>query len=165
MAHLLPHNRAKHLVEVFIDALELLKQDHQKVKELLERAQQADQKQRKHIFQRNKKRAGYACSNRGNHLLSSDGRARRVEGYGAGVPRGAQADENDAPRVVEAFVEQRERFRPKLKALRDDVEHHAVEEEEGKMFPQVRKVVDKAELDQLGEELEAAKNKRLRKAS
>jgi hemerythrin superfamily protein len=40
-----------------------------------------------------------------------------------------------------------------------------VEEEEGKMFPKVRKIIDKAELEQLGEELEAAKSKRLRKAS
>jgi hypothetical protein len=28
-----------------------------------------------------------------------------------------------------------ERFKPKFKALKDDVEHHASEEEEGKMFP------------------------------
>jgi hypothetical protein len=28
-----------------------------------------------------------------------------------------------------------ERFNPKFKVLKDDVEHHAEEEEEGKMFP------------------------------
>jgi hypothetical protein len=43
------------------------------------------------------------------------------------------------------------------------VEHHAVEEEEGKMFPKIRKLIDRAELEQLGQELEAAKHKRLRK--
>jgi len=58
-----------------------------------------------------------------------------------------------------------ERFKPKFKVLKDNVKHHAVEEEEGKMFPKVRKIIDKAELEQLGEELEAAKSKRLRKAS
>jgi hemerythrin superfamily protein len=49
--------------------------------------------------------------------------------------------------------------------LKDNVEHHAEEEEEGKMFPKVRKLVDRAELEELGQELEAAKHKRLRKAS
>jgi hypothetical protein len=45
------------------------------------------------------------------------------------------------------------------------VKHHAEEEEEGKMFPEVRKLLDHAELEELGEELEHAKNKRTRKAS
>jgi hemerythrin superfamily protein len=58
-----------------------------------------------------------------------------------------------------------EKFKPKLKVLKDDVEHHAVEEEEGKVFPRIRELIDESELEQLGEELEAAKHKRLRKAS
>jgi hemerythrin superfamily protein len=58
-----------------------------------------------------------------------------------------------------------EKFKPKFKVLRDDVEHHAEEEEEGKMFPKVRQLINRAELEELGQELEAAKHKRLRKAS
>lgn len=58
-----------------------------------------------------------------------------------------------------------ERFKPKSKVLKDNVEHHAVEEEEGKMFPKVRKLINRNELEELGQELEAAKHKRLRKAS
>jgi hypothetical protein len=46
-----------------------------------------------------------------------------------------------------------------------DVEHHAEEEEEGKMFPKVRKTFNSEELEDLGHELEAAKQKQLRKAS
>ena len=49
--------------------------------------------------------------------------------------------------------------------LMENVEHHAEEEEEGKMFPKVRKLMDTETLEQLGEELEAAKDKQLRKAS
>lgn len=52
------------------------------------------------------------------------------------------------------------RFKLKFKVLKDDEE-----EEEGKMFPMIRKLIKKDELEQLGEELEAAKHKRLRKAS
>jgi hypothetical protein len=49
--------------------------------------------------------------------------------------------------------------------LIEDVEHHAEEEEEGKMFPKIRKICSQEELDKLGTELETAKNKKQRKAS
>ena len=57
------------------------------------------------------------------------------------------------------------KFKAKLKVLKDDVEHHAVEEEEGKLFPKVQKAFNSQELEDLGQELEAAKQKRMRKAS
>jgi hypothetical protein len=57
-----------------------------------------------------------------------------------------------------------EKFKPKFKVLKDNVEHHAEEEEEGRMFPEIRRLIDSAELAQVGQELEAAKHKRLRKA-
>jgi hemerythrin superfamily protein len=55
-----------------------------------------------------------------------------------------------------------EKFKAKLKVLRENVEHHAEEDEEGKLFPEVRKTVDKATLEQLGEELQTAKKNRRR---
>ena len=58
-----------------------------------------------------------------------------------------------------------DKFKAKLKVLKDDVEHHAEEEEEGKMFPKVRKAINSKELEELGQEMEAAKQKRLRRAS
>ena len=58
-----------------------------------------------------------------------------------------------------------DKFKAKLKVLIDDVKHHAKEEEEGKMFRIVRQVIDADELESLGEELETAKYKRMRKAS
>jgi hemerythrin superfamily protein len=44
----------------------------------------------------------------------------------------------------------------KLKVLQENVEHH-VEEEEGEMFPNARKVLSAEEVEALGERLEAAK--------
>jgi hemerythrin superfamily protein len=58
-----------------------------------------------------------------------------------------------------------EKFKAKLKVLADNVEHHAEEEEEQVLFPKVRKLMNSSQLEELGEELEAAKHKRLRKAS
>ena len=49
-----------------------------------------------------------------------------------------------------------ERFRAKMTVLIENVRHH-VEEEEGELFPQVRKAMGRKALGQIGEELEQAK--------
>ena len=148
-----------------MDALELLKQDHQKVKELFNQGQQTqDKKQQKQIFKDIKSE------------LETHARIEETIFYPA-------MEEHDELKdmVLESLEEHRqmktvlrelgklsassERFKPKFKVLMDDVKHHAEEEEEGKMFPKIRKLIKGDELAQLGEELEAAKHKRLRKAS
>jgi hemerythrin superfamily protein len=147
-----------------MDALELLKQDHKKVSQLLERGQEADPKQRKQIFKEIK------------NELDTHARIEETIFYPA-----MEEHEELKDMVLESLEEHKqmktvlrelaklspnsERFKPKFKVLKDNVEHHAVEEEEGKMFPKIQKIIDKSELEQLGEELEAAKSKRLRKAS
>jgi hypothetical protein len=60
-------------------------------------------------------------------------------------------------REIEGLVDGSEKFDAKLKVMQENVEHHAEEEEAGKMFPQVRHLVDQGQLEQLGQELEAAK--------
>ena len=55
-------------------------------------------------------------------------------------------------------------FGSKLQQLMEAVEHH-VEEEEGEMFPKIQEVFDEDELEQLGQELESAKGTAHRKAS
>jgi hypothetical protein len=60
---------------------------------------------------------------------------------------------------MEDLVSDSEKFEPKLQVLMENVEHHAEEEEEGKMFPKIRELVDQTELEEIGQELEAAKNK------
>jgi len=57
---------------------------------------------------------------------------------------------------VEALTAQDEAWRAKMKVLIESVEHHASEEED-EMFPQVRKAVDAATLQTLGEQLEELK--------
>ncbi len=49
-----------------------------------------------------------------------------------------------------------EKFEPKLKVLMEDIEHHVMEEE-GEMFPKVEKVIGKAELEELGKQMEEEK--------
>lgn len=148
-----------------MDALELLKQDHQKVKKLFEQGKQTeDKKQQRQIFKEIKVE------------LETHARIEESIFYPA-----MEEHEELKDMVLESLEEHKqmktilrelaklsatnERFKAKFKVLMDDVEHHAEEEEEGKMFPKVRKLIDRAELEQLGQELEAAKQKRLRKAS
>lgn len=50
-----------------------------------------------------------------------------------------------------------ERFDAKVRVLMESVRHH-IDEEENELFPQVRRALSRAELNQLGEELEEAKS-------
>ncbi|MBA3456833.1 MAG: hemerythrin domain-containing protein [Deltaproteobacteria bacterium] len=61
-------------------------------------------------------------------------------------------------RVLADLLETRlddERFSAKLSVLKEEVEHHAREEEEDKLFPKVRQFFDKEELIALGSEMMA----------
>jgi iron-sulfur cluster repair protein YtfE (RIC family) len=60
-------------------------------------------------------------------------------------------------REIGNLVESSEKLDAKLKVMGENVEHH-VDEEENEMFPKVRKVMTNMELEELGAQLEAAKN-------
>lgn len=147
------------------DPLELLKQDHEKVKQLFEQAEAAEEdKEKRKIFKEIKKE------------LETHTRIEESVFYPA-----MQEYEELKDIVLESIEEHKQvkkllreidklgktsdKFEPKLRVLQENVEHHAEEEEEGKMFPKIRQLVDSAELHEMGTELEAAKNKRQRKAS
>jgi hemerythrin superfamily protein len=142
-----------------MDALELLKQDHQKVKELFEQAEEAEEdKEKEEIFNQIKKE------------LETHAHIEESVFYPA-----MEKHEELKDMVLESYEEHRqiktllremdelvsagEKFEPKLKVLMEKVEHHAEEEEED-MFPQVQELMDEADLEELGQELEAAKGKR-----
>ncbi|MGZ8499179.1 MAG: hemerythrin domain-containing protein [Candidatus Binatia bacterium] len=147
-----------------MDALELLKQDHQKVKELFEQAEEADGDDQQDIFEQIKTE------------LETHARIEETVFYPA-----VQEHEELKDMVLESLEEHKqiktllremdnlasdsEKFEPKLKLLMENVEHHAEEEEEGKMFPKLRQIMGKQKLDQIGADLEAAKGERQRKAS
>lgn len=139
-----------------MDALELLKQDHQKVKELFEQAEEAEGEDQHDIFEDIKTE------------LETHARIEETVFYPA-----VQEHEELKDMVLESLEEHKqiktllremdnlasdsEKFEPKLQVLMENVEHHAEEEEEGKMFPKIRAIMDKQELEQLGADLEAAK--------
>ena len=143
-----------------MDALELLKKDHQAVKDLFKRAEtNKDEKQQKQLFEKIKTE------------LETHTRIEESVFYPAMAERDELKDMvlesleehkqvKTLLREMESLVSNSEKFEPKLKVLMENVEHHAEEEEEGKMFPKVRKLFDSSELEKLGEKLEAAKRER-----
>lgn len=147
-----------------MDALELLKQDHQTVKELFEQAEGTeDRKEQRQVFAQIKKE------------LETHARIEETVFYPA-----MQKHEELKDMVLESIEEHKqvktllremddlvndsEKFEPKLKVLMENIEHHAEEEEEGKMFPKARKLMDQEALEQLGQELEKAKGKKSKAA-
>jgi hypothetical protein len=61
---------------------------------------------------------------------------------------------------LQNLVENDERWGAKFKVLKENIAHH-VEEEEGEMFAAARKVFSERELEALGERMEKMKNKTL----
>lgn len=59
-------------------------------------------------------------------------------------------------RELASLSDDSEKFEPKLKVLMEDITHH-VQEEEGEMFPKVEKIIGKAELEKLGKQMEEEK--------
>jgi hemerythrin superfamily protein len=148
-----------------MDALKLLHEDHAKVKELFEETEgAADQKEKERIFDDI------------NSELETHARIEETVFYPA-----MKEHEELKKMVLESIEEHKqiklllkeidnlksesEKFEPKLKVLMENVKHHAEEEEEGKMFPKIRQICSQQDLDNLGRELEAAKNNKQRKAS
>jgi hemerythrin superfamily protein len=152
--------------DALMNALELLSEDHKKVKELFEKAENAEGKEQQKIFDQIKRE------------LETHTRIEETIFYPA-----VQQHEELKDMVLESLEEHKqvktllkemdalasdsEKFEPKLKVLQENVEHHAEEEEEGKMFPKLRDLMDEDELEELGAELEAAKQngQKRRKAS
>jgi hemerythrin superfamily protein len=147
-----------------MDALELLKKDHQTVKSLFKKAEKADGKALKEIFEEIKTE------------LETHTRIEETIFYPAVAEHEELKDQ-----VLESIEEHKqvktllkemdnltsdsEKFEPKLKVLMENVEHHAEEEEEEKMFPKVRKLFDSEELQELGAKLEAAKKGKQKSAA
>lgn len=147
-----------------MDALELLKQDHQHVKELFQQADGTqDSNERKQL------------SNQIETALEIHAHIEETVFYPALEEReelkDMVAEAREEHQEVKALLEEIEDLQSdgdeldsKLQELQETVEHH-VEEEEGEMFPKVRELFQQGELERLGSQLESAKGKQHRQAS
>lgn len=143
-----------------MDALTLLKADHQKIKGIFGELEGAeDPKTRKALFA---------------ELMSELTVHERIEEeifYPAVDERAREKKTEEL--LIESYVEHAfvdtisqeilatdyaaEAWPAKVKVMKENVEHHAFEEEEGKLFPKVRQLFSADELEELGAEMEELK--------
>lgn len=141
-----------------MNALDLLKNDHEKVSGILERLDQTTEralKTREDQYARLKEEIdthSYIEETLFYPALSEDNRthALTLSAYEQHKVVKGLLDEMDAIPV------DTEQWTAKFKVLKTSVEQH-VQDEEKEIFPQARQVLGKARLEELGEELEAAK--------
>ena len=142
-----------------MNALDLLKADHEKISGILEKLDQTTEralKTREEQFAKVRDELEVHTQIEETVFypaLSEDPKTRPLT-----------LSANEQHNVVKALLDEMgvmavdtEEWTAKLKVLKDSVDKH-VKEEEGEMFKQARQVLPKARLDELGEEMEAARN-------
>ncbi len=140
-----------------MNALELLKADHQKVADLFEKVESTDESKHPALFEKIKTELEIHA-----HIeetifypkLREEGNEELVDIVNEGIEEHHQV--KIFLREISSLSDDSEKFEPKLKVLIEDVEHH-VEEEEGEMFPLVEAQFDAEVLEELGMEMEAEK--------
>jgi hemerythrin superfamily protein len=138
-----------------MNAIELLKDDHDKVDRLFQKVKATEEDEHKQLFEKIK--------------MELDAHAHIEEKIF--YPRLKEEDELEDItlegieehhqakmflRELASLSDDSEKFEPKLKVLMEDITHH-VQEEEGEMFPKVEKIIGKAELEKLGKQMEEEK--------
>ena len=139
-----------------MNALAVLKQDHQKVKDLFQEVSKgSDPNRRKELFDKIdteleihshiEETIFYPILEQHEELSDMVAEARE--------------EHQEAKSMLEELEDlgsDSDDFGSKLQGLMEAVEHH-VQDEEGQMFPKVREVFDESQLEQLGQKLESAK--------
>ncbi len=139
-----------------MNAIELLKDDHDKVDRLFQKVKATEEgEEHKELFKKIK-----AELDAHTHIEEKIfyPRLKEKEELEDIVLEGIE-EHHQAKiflRELASLTEDSEKFEPKLKVLMEDIEHHVMEEE-GEMFPKVKKNFDKAELAELGKQMEEEK--------
>ncbi|HVS66303.1 MAG TPA: hemerythrin domain-containing protein [Thermoanaerobaculia bacterium] len=139
-----------------MDAITLLREDHQKVKQLFSEIEETeDAKKLKETF---------------DEIMTELTVHERIEEeifYPAVEARAQKKEVKEL--VIESYLEHgfvdrvaeevlkdkpgSETWKAKAKIMKEQLEHHAFEEEEGKLFPKVKEIFSAEELTSLGEEM------------
>jgi hemerythrin superfamily protein len=146
-----------------MDALELLKHDHQAVKSLFDQIDETeDAKQRKKLFDQIDTELNIHAHIEETVFYPE---MRKIDELKDMVQEALEEHQEVKTLLeeMEALDPENEQFSASLEELMENVEHHVAEEED-EMFPKVREQCDQATLDRLGDQLESAKGKQHRQA-
>jgi hemerythrin superfamily protein len=142
-----------------MNAIELLKEDHQTVSRLFQKVKATEESEHKELFEKIKAELDVHA-----HIeevifypvLKEEGDDELKDITLEGIEEHHQA--KIFLRELASLADESEKFEPKLKVLMEDITHH-VQEEEGKMFPMVEEQFDEARLEELGVKMEDEKAK------
>ena len=147
-------------MEVEMNVLDLLTQDHQKVRQLFEQVQQIrDNDEKKELFdQIDTELAVHAEIEETIFYPALEEHDELKD-----MVRESREEHEQVEQLlleIEDLATEDTDFTSQLAQLEKTVEHHVAEEEE-EMFPKVREIFDKAALERLGKELESAKGNQM----
>ncbi len=142
-----------------MDAIELLKKDNQKAKELFDQAEETEQENdKKRIFKQIKKELEtHARIEEGILYPAIENHEQLKE-----LVLKSYKDHRQIKtllREIDDLASDSKLFEPKLNALKQNVKRRN-EEEESKMFPQVCELLDDETLEKIGRQFEVAKGTR-----
>jgi hemerythrin superfamily protein len=146
-----------------MDALELLKQDHQAVKDLFDQIDDAeDGKQRKKLFDQIDTQLNIHAHIEETVFYPE---MQKIDELKDMVEEALEEHQEVKTLLeeIEGLDPEGEQFSASVEELMENVEHHVAEEED-EMFPKVRERCDQATLDRLGDQFESAKGKQHRQA-
>ena len=130
-----------------MDAIELLKTQHQEVKGLFKRIEKAEEDEKQDLFEQLADALAVHAAIEEKHFYPATKNARTEE-----LLQEAVEEHLSAKRLIADLMEmspEDPQFDAKVAVLEEQIEHH-VEEEEKELFPKVRKMIGKEELEDLG---------------
>lgn len=139
-----------------MNALDLLKEDHEKVSALFEEVKATENEEKhKQLFEQIKTELETHTHIEETILYP---KFREREELKDIVLEGIEEHKQVKTliREIQNLADGSERFDAKLKVMGENVDHH-VEEEETEMFPKAEKIFSESELEELGQQLEAEK--------
>jgi hemerythrin superfamily protein len=134
-----------------VDAIELLKTQHKEAKQLFARIEKAEDDEKEALFEELADALAVHASIEEKHFYPATKNARTEE-----LLQEAVEEHLAVKRIIADLLEMTpsdEQFDAKIAVLKENVEHH-VEEEEDELFPKVKKMFTKDELDDLGTVME-----------
>ena len=138
-----------------MDAIELLKEDNDKVDRLFQKVKATDESEHQALFEKIREELLAHTHIEETIFYPKLKEEEELEDIVLeGIEEHHQA--KIFLRELSNLVEDSEKFEPKLKVLMEDIEHH-VQEEEGEMFPKVKKIFDATTLKELGRQMAAEK--------
>jgi len=133
--------------EAFVDAIELLETQHEEVEELFKKIDRAGEEDKQDLFEQLADALAVHAAIEEKHFYPATKSARTEE-----LLEEAVEEHLSAKRLIADLMEMSPddpQFDAKIKVLQEQVDQH-VEEERTGLFPRVRKLMKKEELEDLG---------------